>query len=85
MSNFSGIVIIAIGVLVALIGIRGTQKSVFGTLFTAASPGNNTYIPPNPTAPPNSGKNTVAKNSDGSCPTGYVHNTSGTCSFLLNA
>ena len=84
MSNFAGLVVMAIGVMIIIIGIRGTQGAVFGGILNnlATKPD---YTIPNPTAPKNSGLNTVAKNPDGSCPKGYVPNSYGNCSFLMNA
>jgi len=35
MNNFAGLVVIALGILVIIIGIRGTQKAVLGGLFVA--------------------------------------------------
>jgi hypothetical protein len=37
MSNAAGIVIVAIGVLIAIVGIRGTQATVIPPLFASSS------------------------------------------------
>ncbi len=47
MSNFAGLVVIAIGVVIAVIGIRGTQKVTFAGLFSGMSTNTGLNTTPN--------------------------------------
>lgn len=60
MSNAAGLVIIALGVVIAIIGIRGTQKTILPQLFSSTA-----AISTNATTSSNTTSTSNANNSNG--------------------
>lgn len=74
MNNFAGLVVMAFGILILIIGIRGTQKATFGGLWNAIIPSSGGSTPTQPSS--------VDPGTDGKCQPGWTKLSTGKCADL---